>query len=136
MEDIYYKPNEIIFTKVQVLWLLQHLAEFAPDGWPPECKETGYIGSKTTRRHRAPFESPAGIWGELRERIEKAGQDGLWLEIAYCRSNYTVQEEARHIANALRLDQRTIERRVESALKYVCGKTRKRRSYKQFRHHR
>jgi len=127
----WYSYGEIRFSRSQILWLIMHL-EFAPDGWPPEYKESGYVGGKSSRKQRAPFEMPACIWAELRKRIEATGQNGLWMEIVYSNpENYPWQIQ--HIANAMRFEYRTIERRIHTALRYVTGRRRKAISYREFR---
>lgn len=135
VNNTWFSPAEIRFSQEQVVWLLQNLEILRSGCWPPEYKETGYSGSKTTQKRRAPFDTPACILSELEKRIERAGIDGILLEFVYSTDSQDRLSLESHIASAMRLELRAIERRVEAALRYVCGEKRKYRSYKEFREH-
>lgn len=133
----WYSPGQITFTKHQVIWLLRHLPEIRVGFWPSEHKETGYSGkAKGKVGHAAYFEKPVQVAAELDQRLEMAGIDGLLLEFVYSSESQDIITLEQHIANAMRLEFGTVERRIETALRYVCGKARKSRDYQDFKRHR
>jgi len=92
--------------------------------WPSEHRETGYAGGKgKPQSHSAPYERPVQVAAELDTRIEACGLDGLMLEFVYSAESEDKQFLEQHIANAMRLDINTIEGRIDTALRYVCGKS-------------
>ena len=125
MTKDYYSPNEISFTRDQVLWLIKHLDILRDFTWPPEHRETGYIGGSTRIVRRAPFDTPACILGELEERIEKCGLDGIMMEFVYSASSEDKQALEQHIASALKLNIRTVDRKLKKALRYITGNCRR-----------
>ena len=120
-ERDFYSPNQIRFSRAQLLWMMQNISILRSVEWPPDCKVTGYTGSKSGHNSRAPYENPAAVTAELLTRIEKCGPDGLIMELVYSDpDNYT--SLIQHIANAMHLEPRTIERRINAALRYISGK--------------
>lgn len=131
----WYSPAQISFQKSEVIWLIKHLATIRTGSWPSDHKESGYTGSKGKTNKRAPFDTPACVFAELEKRIELAGIDGILLEFYYSQEVEDQLSLQDHIAQAMRLDLDTIDRRIEQALRFVSGYHRKSRNYKQFRNH-
>jgi len=125
MTNDYYSPNEISFTRSQVFFLLRNLDILRDFTWPLDYKESGYIGGNKRIVRRAPFDTPACILGELEERIERCGLDGILLELVYSASSEDKQALEQHIASALKLNIRTVDRKIKKALNYISGKCRR-----------
>ena len=124
-QDEWWSPGQIVFTRKQVIFLLRNLNDIKLGYWPSEHKNTGYSGGKSKPcSHSAPYERTMQVLAELEQRIEHAGDDGLWLELVYSNHDHYF-DMAQHIANAKHLDIKMVERSIESALKYICGKCRK-----------
>ena len=133
-EHKWYSPSSIFFTKPQCRWLIGHLNLLRLGHWPPEHKETGYYGKgKGKVGCSAPFERPAQLAAELDLRIENCGPDGILLEFIYSSDSEDRLWLTYHIANALRLEPRTVKRRVKQALRFVAGQKRKRCSYQEWK---
>lgn len=146
----WYSPGEITFRRNHVLFLLQHLNLLREGSYPPSGKETGYTETGTGIKGRqfkpgGKFETAAGLAAELDLRIQKAGQDGIFLEFIYGSDFPDKQFLVAHLANALGMETWDIERRIHTALSYVGSGSdrrwhdtpkRKGKSYKQFWQHR
>ena len=122
----FYYPGELVFCRWQVLWLLCHLEAMGRGDYP-------HIGSDITfgmvkgYRQGAYFETPAGIAGELRYRLERTGKDGEIL-LAYL-EDYESRDSEDEIYNRWE----TLSGAAKSALNYVSGKWRRRESYRQWK---
>ena len=135
----YYKPNEIWqrWSAKQVKWLIPYLPLLRGGSYPRDPTESGYTESPLGRRQvkaKASFIGAAEIASEIDWRLCQCGEDGLFLEMVYSQPEdiYFVMQ---HIASALKVDINTVERKVHQALRYICGKNRKSRSYQQWRNH-
>jgi len=124
MTDEWYSPREIWLSIDQVIWLLPHIALLRDGYWPPDHKETGYVGGGRAKggKKRAYFETPVQVATEIDRRLEMVGLDGLLLEMVFMAGTPNVAQLEQHIANCLREDVGSIARRVDSALRYVSGK--------------
>ena len=136
----YYKPNEIWqrWSVKQVKWLLENLSLLRGGSYPKDPKETGFYDTPVGKRQikaKASFLVSADIYAELTDRIESCGLDGLLLELAYSSGEDDRIQIEQHISTALHEDINDTDRRLNSALKFVVGKNRKRRSYQEFRNH-
>ena len=131
----FYSPSEISFKREHIVWLLKHLPIIRVGSWPSDYKETGYTGSKGKSSKRGYFETPVSIAAELDHRIESAGIDGILLEFFYSQEIEDQLSLQKHIAQAMRLELRDIERRIETSLRYCSGYHRKSSYYRQFRLH-
>lgn len=97
-----------------MIWLVNWLPVLKEGIWPPEHRETGYIGLPGTKGHRAPFEDPAGFAGEVNIRLSTTGEAGEAL----------VDE----VQSGLELEQ--LSRPARRALNYISGWRRRRLSYR------
>lgn len=131
----FYTPAEIRFCPHQVTWLIGQLALLRVGSRPSDQKETGYTGSKGKVSQKAYFETPVSVAAELDWRLERCGLDGILLEFVYAADIDDRLASIAHIASALRLDPRAVERRINTALRYVSGRWRRTRSYRQFVRH-
>jgi hypothetical protein len=105
------------------------LEELRSGHWVSDHKETGYTGTKGRPKSASTyFATSAGIVGELEFRLERAGIDGLMLEVLY---GFEFAD-MRHVANCLNVEERAIQKRAETALAYVSGWHRKKQSYKSY----
>jgi len=139
LTEAYYKPNEIWqkWSENQVKWLIPYLPLLRGGSYPRDPKETGFYDTPIGKRQikaKASFITASEIASELDFRLCQCREDGLFLEMVYSQPEdiYFVMQ---HISSALNVDVNTVERNVHTALRYVCGKNRKRRSYHQFRNH-
>ncbi len=118
--ETHYSPGQIRWTAEQVKWILKWSEVFKNGRYPPDFRETGYIGGKgKIRGFHAPYETPTQIWGELSLRISKTNPDGYFLEIVY--SGQDQVEEMERIAKAFNMDINEVLARCERALRYVTG---------------
>ena len=118
--DNHYTPGAIRWTREQCLWILMNSEHFKNGHYPPEHKETGYLGGKgRTRGHHGPHETPGMIWGELQVRISRTNNDGYFMESVYSSENQLAEMD--RIARAFQIDINEVSMRVEKALKYVTG---------------
>lgn len=137
-EKDWYSPHSIRFSKSQVKWLIPLLPMLRNGEYPPNPTVTGYVeqSGKPQFRPGARFETPAGLAAELDIRIQRAGLDGLLLELLYSGDPDDELFIIQHIALALGEDIERVEKRLKQALTYISGDGRKERSYKQWIGHR
>jgi len=126
----WFSPNQIVFSRPQVIWLLQNF-ELLLDGiWPSDHrKESGYTGSKGKHGHTAYYEKTKQVFAELVSRLYRAGPDSFPLLIAYSTEldqQYYIRD---FLARCLRIDVTELDRRLKYALGYCCGWRRKQISY-------
>lgn len=75
----FYSPAEIIFSRPQIIWIIEHLD--GADKWPSDFKVTGYSGKKKGGiNKRAYFEAPKIIIAEVERRLEFTKTDGKLLK--------------------------------------------------------
>ena len=121
MKNRWWPPSAVRFTKVQVLFLIRHLCLLLDGKWPSEYRVTGYYSRGKNRGHSAPYEVVICVLAELRERIERCGQDGLFLEMVYSDPDH-YYSNIQHIANVLHREPEYVERMINTALRYISGK--------------
>lgn len=117
--ELYWVPQQIVFNRKQVLWLLPWLPSIREGGWPPDPRYTGYTDALSvmkTRSHRAPWEEACLIATELDARIEACGQDGEMLHAYYCHGL-----ELTRIARLVKMDEGQVTRRINRALRYIAS---------------
>jgi hypothetical protein len=138
-EQDWYPAHAIKYTRQQVIWLLSLLPSLRDGSYLPNPKESGYTKApigKSQINSKATFITPAEIYSELTNRIETAGEDGLWLEMAYScgiENRFVIEQ---HIASATNSDINEIDKRVQRALTYISGKYIKERNYQDWKYHR
>ena len=120
MNDLWFAPREILFTREQVLWLFEHLPSIREGNWPSRPSNYTEPNVQKSPSRYAPFETPIQIAAELLVRLENAGQDG-----AMCKMEFVYGEPEETIARHWRLPTWTVERRIARALNYCCGWRRK-----------
>lgn len=81
MSDAWFSPREIVFSRPQNMWLIEHLNLLHDGIWPPSFEKA--IPGRAPSRLRAPFEIPCQFAAEIELRLKKGGLDGklLLLEI-------------------------------------------------------
>ena len=112
----WYSPGEIRFTTRQVLWLIQNLGSLQIGHYPPEASNYIDTGGSKGTRHQAPFETAAGYYIEITERLERCGQDGLILEAL---ESWGKSDES--MAKYLKIPVWSIRKRMKSALGYMAS---------------
>jgi hypothetical protein len=136
--NAWFSPHSIKYTKAQIRWLIPYLPLLGQGVYPRSHKETGYednpIGRKS-RNTQAPFIKAQEIHAELTLRIQRAGLDGLLLELLYTADPDDELFIIQHIARALGEDTGQTEKRIRNALYYCSGSKRKTRSYSQYIYH-
>lgn len=116
----FYPPREIRFTRAQCLWLIWHLPELRVGDWPPDAAHYDlYIGKRTAVCH-AYFTTPVEYAAEIESRLERAGTDGLVLELieSYGKGNAS-------LAAYFRVSEWWITVKRKRALSFVAGWRRK-----------
>jgi len=131
----WYAPSEISFHRKHMLFLLKHLILLREGVYPPDPYHSGYtdepISKKKKRIRRTPsFATPALYTAEVEIRLERAGIDGLILEAieAWGKSPASISAH-------LRIPEGLVKKKRDTALRYVSGWRRKKRTYKQFVNH-
>jgi len=135
VKDKWYSPGAIKFTKTQIKWLIPRLPSLRNGEYPHNPKESGYSdfgGGKPQFKAGAKFEVPAGIAAELDIRLQRAGVDGILLELLYAGDPDDELFVIEHIANCLKVDSREISQRIRNALYFVSGIDRKAGSYSKY----
>ena len=114
-----YPPGQITFSRKHMIFLIMNLPLLQDGVYPRQPRETGYTDNRLQRKkgkHPAYFEQP------VEARLERTGYDGLLLEMVYSAETQGRLGVVAHIANTLGLEKRTIERRINAALRYISGK--------------
>ena len=125
----WFSPGSIRFTKDELLWILPHLQSMIVGDWPPEHKETGYVGkSKSRRKPGAYFEPAVCVAAEINVRLKACRRDGLMLRARYC---WGVSEQ--DLAEYFNLPEDKVVQGINSALRYCIGWKRKRTEYGQWK---
>ena len=117
MTDIWYEPREIIFSREQMLFLIEFLPLLIEGIWPPNPQGSGYTEVPNVQRSRsrhAYFETPCQIAAEVEWRLNRTGIEGKLL----------VSE----IRQGLMLEELQPESR--NALNYISGWRRRSQKYK------
>ena len=112
----HYSPGEIRFKVVEALWLIQNLDSLQVGHWPPDASNYTDIIGRTSRRHKAPFETAVEFYAEITARLEKCGQDGLILEALEA---WGKSEES--MSKYLKMPVWSIHKRAKQALSYVAS---------------
>lgn len=106
----WFPPSSVHYCRPEILWFIPYLSELSEGKYPPECRETGYVGSGGRKGHSAPYEVAVGIHGEITYRLDRTGKDGALL-VAQVIAELDLHPDA------------------EQALRYVTGWRRKTLSY-------
>lgn len=137
----WYSPGEIKFTRVQILWILEHAGTLREGRWPNDPIPSGYVDLPTIRKKggkEAYFIKPIEIIAEVESRLEKCGLDGLILEAIECWDKTIAS-----MASYLRMQDYTIRKKRKTALGYVASgparrwhdiSKRKGETYAEFKH--
>ena len=125
----WYAPSDIKMCRLQVIWLCPWLSELSVGNWPSDHIETGYTGGKGKMSRSAYFETPVQIEAELKVRLKRAGKDGVVLEEIYSVDPGERFNEMAYWARKRGVDINVMSVMVETAMKYVSGRWRKRMSY-------
>lgn len=131
MTQDFYSPASINFSRHQIPFLIKHLPLLRIGSWPPDFKITGYSGGpKRGQKHGSYFETPVSIAAEIDHRLESAGIDGIMLELICLIEPEDRLNFENHLAQALRTDLDSIDKRIKSALSYCSGWRRKAMGYR------
>jgi hypothetical protein len=130
----WYAPYEITFHSKHMLFLIKHLRELKEGLYPLDPLGSGYIDrhvGKKAIKHKAYFEMPASIAGEVEARLNLCGLDGLILKALIL-----WEETPQYLAKCQSMSEEQIIRRKSRALAFISGFERKRISYREFISHR
>lgn len=132
MLEAWYSPDAIKFTRRQVIFLLSILPSIREGYWPPDPRrsDTGYCEVPVRQKQRfykAYRENIISVAAELEMRLEKTGLDGLLAKAVYCWGD-SYPSLAKHLG----CPDDDVSRRVEDALRYICGIKRKRYPYRHY----
>lgn len=78
MINDWYAPGQIRYLRDDIIWMIAVVLPLEAGEWPPEPKETGYTGGHKVS-HSAPFENPAVVRSEVKERLKMTKDDGVTL---------------------------------------------------------
>jgi hypothetical protein len=129
MKEYWWPPQAISYTKSQIIWIIENIAYIRQGVWPPECRESGYAGKNDSHSTSADFEPIMIVLADIERRLEKCGQDGYFLELVYG-AGATYE----HISKCINQTPRKVEKRVQTALRYICGKKDK-ANYQNYKNH-
>jgi hypothetical protein len=120
VEEEYYAPKDITFTKGQIKWIILHLPELKAGHWPdnprghaedPLCRESG--------KHMANFEICCGIAGDVEKRLNLIGKDGDLIRVRY--SELWYEFPAKALAYELNMPVKELAQRIKRGLDYIRG---------------
>ena len=78
--DRWYSPREIIFSRDQVLFLLENLTLLRKGEYPPDPANSGYTGNdRGSISTHAPFETPCQFAAEIDSRLDVTNLYGKLL---------------------------------------------------------
>jgi len=143
MENEWFSPGEIKFTRRQILWILENAATLSLGCWPVDPAPSGYMDLSTIRKKGGKegyFVKPIEIIAEVEQRLEKCGLDGLILEAVECWGKSFTS-----MASYLKMPEWSIKVRRNNALTYAASgparrwhnvKKRKSETYHEFKRRR
>ena len=155
-DGAWYEPASLRLSQSQNIFLIKNLGMLSEGQYPPEPGEyKTEILDKETKKHievtktrstyikhgkgqinkRAQFETPAMITAEITSRLRRCGLDGMILLLLCSFDSEDKQWIGREIANFIKVEVRTVNKRAEKALRYISGKWPKDTSYEQFKKH-
>lgn len=124
----WYAPSDIKYCRHQIIWLCSNLLLLLSGSWPSDHKETGYTGHKGKSARGAYFETPVQIAAELRYRLRRAGKDGRALLLVYSIDKPERFKVMADIARERGIDINRLSSKIETAMKYISGRWRKKMS--------
>lgn len=130
MTEAWFSYGAIRYTIEQILFLLEHKGLLESGYWPPQHKDSGYIGSSKGRAYKTEgyFVKPVIIIAELNFRITLTGLDGkLVIE------RYADGIDEMDLADQRKLDYWEVVKRIGTALNYCRGANRKRTNYRDYK---
>jgi len=125
MAEEWWSPEEIVYSREQVIFLLKHLSLLRAGCWPgqpvydpkmPQPKRYKSVSVATAR----------GIAWAMDKRLEETGLDGLLAEASYGWS-----KDVKALAKSL-MPVDEVRERIDKAISYISGYERKRLSYEEF----
>ena len=127
MKKQYFLPEEIRFTKVQVLFLMNHLTELAAGKYPeietepilPDGSGIAKMNPKA-KRDKVPYKPnhyALRIAHELNERLKSCGQDG---EIV--KERFVNKKSVEEVCGEFDVGIQEVFRATQKVLKFISGK--------------
>ena len=127
MTDTWYSPGSIVWSQIQVLWILEHYDELRYN-WPVD--PSSYVDpsiTKPTPSSHAPFIEAVEKHIEISRRLEDCSHDGVMVLLHYA---YGQTVEA--IARYFRLDERAVNYRMQMVLRHISRKEYQTRCYRRW----
>jgi hypothetical protein len=100
--------------------------------WPPEHKESGYLGGSPRFSSQAKFIKAAEVYAELSWRLTQCKIDGLLLEYAVQVGYEDMIAIEDKLARALETTPRDVHIRIMNCLSYCIGRRRKNVTYSRY----
>ena len=113
---VWVAPNSIHYSLEHIEWLLPQLISLREGRYPPEPRDSGYVGIQRRITERAPYELICQIAAEIDIRLARTWPDCDLVEMKYCHG-YTEAE----IASRLYRDEFEIYKRIRSAITYIAS---------------
>lgn len=113
---IWVAPGAVYFNLEQIEWLLPQLVSLREGNYPPEPRDSGYVGIQRRITERAPFELVCQIAAEIDIRLARTGLDHYLLEDKYCKGLSELE-----IAKNLYMDEFEVYKRIRSAVSYIAS---------------
>ena len=124
MASQWYAYSEIRYTKDQILFLLENVSLLREGFWPPNPRESGYVGSsKKVFKSDGKFVKPIIIITELDVRLSLCGKNGQYGKMVEAR--YIVGWEDEEIAKLARCSTWYVDKYIKITLKYLIGNHRR-----------
>jgi hypothetical protein len=110
----WYKPAYIHYDYYQCIWLLLYAGMMKEGKYPPEGRESGYVGGSKAVSQAAPYERVCQIIAEVGTRLAQCGTDREYAEHFYT-DNWSLEQIANHYSK----DVRFVSGKIISVMKYV-----------------
>ena len=126
IDDYPWQISEIVFSRVQIPWLLSYLEVLRAGSWPIPRSLGGHRVIP-----QGNFVALAILVAEIDSRLGACGVDG-----AMCELYYTYKKPEHLVAKMCGCYESEVIKRIDRACLYMSGRNRRKVSYWEFVHHR
>lgn len=113
---VWVAPGALYYDLEQVEWLLPQLEDLRVGNYPPEPRNSGYVGIQQRITERAPFEIACQIAAEIDLRLDRTWPDNDLVERKYCKGLSETE-----IAKKVHKDEFEVYKRIRSAVSYIAS---------------
>jgi len=127
----WYSWRDIVYNREQVEWIWENYALISSGKWPPECRESGYIGNPSSRSvsTEGNFVKPAIVAAEISMRCERC-----WPDCDLVEDKYLLGLTERQIATKRHLTEEEVARRINKVLWYsASGRNQRKETYAEWK---